>query len=53
MGVLPALISTKILFVSCEDLAGIMGAGLQLPLACNRNPAAEHGARGQLVKKIG
>lgn len=44
------------LFVSGEDLAGIMDAlrwkSPRMPLAYNRNLAAEHGAAGRLMKKI-
>lgn len=44
------------LFTSGEDLAGIMDAlrwkSPRMPLAYNRNLAAEHGAAGRLMKKI-
>ena len=45
------------LFASGEDLAGIMDAlrwkSPRMPLAYNRNLAAEHGAAGRLMAKIG
>ena len=45
------------LFTSGEDLAGIMDAlrwkSPRMPLAYNRNLAAEHGAAGRLMAKIG
>lgn len=45
------------LFVSGEDLAGIMDAlrwkSPRMPLAYNRNLAAEQGAAGRLIAKIG
>ncbi|WP_256326316.1 integrase [Sphingomonas sp. NFR15] len=45
------------LFTSGEDLAGIMDAlrwkSPRMPLAYNRNLAAEHGAAGRLLAKIG
>jgi integrase len=45
------------LFASGEDLAGIMDAlrwkSPRMPLAYNRNLAAEHGAAGRLMKKLG
>jgi site-specific recombinase XerD len=45
------------LFTSCEDLAGIMDAlrwkSSRMPLAYNRNLAAEQGAAGRLLAKIG
>ena len=45
------------LFASGEDLAGIMDAlrwkSPRMPLAYNRNLAAEHGAAGRLMEKIG
>ena len=45
------------LFASGEDLAGIMDAlrwkSPRMPLAYNRNLAAEHGAAGRLIAKIG
>lgn len=44
------------LFASGEDLAGIMDAlrwkSPRMPLAYNRNLAAEHGAAGRLMAKI-
>jgi integrase len=44
------------LFASGEDLAGIMDAlrwkSPRMPLAYNRNLAAEHGAAGRLMKKL-
>lgn len=44
------------LFTSGEDLAGIMDAlrwkSPRMPLAYNRNLAAEHGAAGRLMKKM-
>lgn len=48
---------TQDLFGSGEDLAGIMDAlrwkSPRMPLAYNRNLAAEHGAAGRLMAKIG
>jgi integrase len=45
------------LFTSGEDLAGIMDAlrwkSPRMPLSYNRNLAAEHGAAGRLMAKIG
>ncbi|AXB78584.1 integrase [Novosphingobium sp. P6W] len=45
------------LFASGEDLAGIMDAlrwkSPRMPLSYNRNLAAEHGAAGRLMKKLG
>ncbi len=45
------------LFASGEDLAGIMDAlrwkSPRMPLAYNRNLAAENGAAGRLMKKLG
>ena len=45
------------LFASGEDLAGIMDAlrwkSPRMPLSYNRNLAAEHGAAGRLMAKIG
>ncbi|OYY73956.1 MAG: integrase, partial [Sphingomonas sp. 28-62-20] len=45
------------LFASGEDLAGIMDAlrwkSPRMPLAYNRNLAAEQGAAGRLMAKIG
>jgi hypothetical protein len=45
------------LFASGEDLAGIMDAlrwkSPRMPLAYNRNLAAEQGAAGRLIAKIG
>jgi hypothetical protein len=45
------------LFASGEDLAGIMDAlrwkSPRMPLAYNRNLAAEHGAAGWLMRKLG
>ncbi len=45
------------LFTSGEDLAGIMDAlrwkSPRMPLAYNRNLAAEHGAAGRLMEKLG
>jgi len=45
------------LFASGEDLAGIMDAlrwkSPRMPLAYNRNLAAEHGAAGRLLSKLG
>lgn len=45
------------LFTSGEDLAGIMDAlrwkSPRMPLACNRNLAAEHAAAGRLMTKMG
>ncbi len=45
------------LFVSGEDLAGIMDAlrwkSARMPLAYNRNLAAEQGAAGRLMRKLG
>ena len=45
------------LFATGEDLAGIMDAlrwkSPRMPLAYNRNLAAEHGAAGRLMAKIG
>ncbi|QDC40250.1 hypothetical protein FIL70_24165 (plasmid) [Sphingobium fuliginis ATCC 27551] len=45
------------LFVSGEDLAGFMDAlrwkSPRMPLAYNRNFAAEQGATGRLVAKMG
>jgi integrase len=45
------------LFTSGEDLAGIMDAlrwkSPRMPLAYNRNLAAEHGAAGRLMAKLG
>lgn len=45
------------LFVAGEDLAGIMDAlrwkSPRMPLAYNRNLAAEHGAASRLITKIG
>ena len=45
------------LFASGEDLAGIMDSlrwkSPRMPLAYNRNLAAEHGAAGRLMAKIG
>lgn len=45
------------LFTSGEDLAGIMDAlrwkSPRMPLAYNRNLAAEQGAAGRLLAKIG
>ena len=44
------------LFASGEDLAGIMDAlrwkSPRMPLAYNRNLAAEHGAAGRLLSKL-
>ncbi len=48
---------TQDMFVSGEDLAGIMDAGRwkspRMPLAYNRNLAAEQGAAGRLMAKLG
>lgn len=48
---------TQDMFVSGEDLAGIMDAGRwkspRMPLSYNRNLAAEQGAAGRLMAKIG
>ena len=48
---------TQDMFVSGEDLAGIMDAGRwkspRMPLAYNRNLAAEQGAVGRLLAKTG
>lgn len=48
---------TQDMFVSGEDLAGIMDAGRwkspRMPLAYNRNLAAEQGAVGRLMAKMG
>lgn len=48
---------TQDMFVSGEDLAGIMDAGRwkspRMPLSYNRNLAAEQGAVGRLMAKIG
>jgi len=45
------------LFVAGEDLAGIMDAlrwkSPRMPLLYNRNLAAEHGAAGRLMRKLG
>lgn len=45
------------LFVAGEDLAGIMDAlrwkSPRMPLVYNRNLAAEHGAAGRLMRKLG
>lgn len=45
------------LFVAGEDLAGIMDTlrwkSLRMPLVYNRNLAAEHGAAGRLMRKLG
>ena len=45
------------LFASGEDLAGIMDAlrwkSPRMPLVYNRNLAAEHGAAGRLMRKLG
>ncbi len=45
------------LFTSGEDLAGIMDAlrwnSPRMPLAYNRNLAAEHGAAGRLMARTG
>jgi hypothetical protein len=45
------------LFVSGEELAGIMDAlrwkSPRMPLAYNRNLAAEQGAAGRLMRKLG
>ena len=48
---------TQDMFVSGEDLAGIMDAGRwkspRMPLSYNRNLAAEQGAAGRLMRKLG
>jgi site-specific recombinase XerC len=48
---------TQDMFVSGEDLAGIMDAGRwkspRMPLSYNRNLAAEQGAAGRLMAKLG
>lgn len=48
---------TQYMFVSGEDLAGIMDAGRwkspRMPLSYNRNLAAEQGAAGRLMRKLG
>ncbi|RVT39298.1 site-specific integrase [Sphingobium algorifonticola] len=47
---------TQDMFVSGEDLAGIMDAGRwkspRMPLSYNRNLAAEQGAAGRLMRKL-